>query len=145
MGNVKIKISFHPRDVHRTTTSHLVPKVDHFFEKNPWTLENKLRTWRSGVRTIVKGKKGQYLGSWAMKQKTKDTLFSQTFKVSLFFLIMAQEARYGHFIVWSQEVEDVHFFEKTLEPLKISSGRGEVECVASSEGKMPTSWPLDHE
>ena len=66
MGNVKIKISFHPRDVHRTTTSHLVPKVD-------------------------------------------------------------------------------HFFEKTLEPLKVSSGRGRVECVASSKGKMPISWPLDHE
>ena len=30
MGNVKIKIPHHPRGVHWTTTSLLVPKVDHF-------------------------------------------------------------------------------------------------------------------
>ena len=35
----------------------------------------------SGVRTIVKGRKFQYLGSWATNHKTKDTLLSQTLKV----------------------------------------------------------------
>ena len=44
----------------------------------------------AGVRTIIKGEKGQYLGSWATNHKTKDTLLSQTIKVeekkvSLFF------------------------------------------------------------
>ena len=32
MGKVKLKISHHPRCVHRTTTSHLGPKVDHLLE-----------------------------------------------------------------------------------------------------------------
>ena len=72
MGNVKIKKYFHPRDVHRTTTSHLVPKVDNFFEKNPWTLENQLRPWRSGVLSIVKGKNDNILapGPWIKKLRT---------------------------------------------------------------------------
>ena len=35
----------------------------------------------AGVRTIIKGEKGQYLGSWAKNHKTKDTLLSQTLKV----------------------------------------------------------------
>ena len=30
----------------------------------------------AGVRTIIKGEKGQYLGSWATNHKTKDTLLS---------------------------------------------------------------------
>ena len=34
MGKVKIKKSYHPRGVHKTTTSHLVPKVDQFLKKN---------------------------------------------------------------------------------------------------------------
>ena len=44
---------------------------------------------RDLVCTIVKGKKCQYLGPWAMNKKNKDTLLSQTLnvkekKVSLF-------------------------------------------------------------
>ena len=59
-----------------------------------------------------KGRKCQYLGPWAMNQKTKDTLLSQTLKVeekkmSLFFLFVAQEPTYGHFIFLSQEVKEV--------------------------------------
>ena len=57
----------------------------------------------SGVCTIVKGRKCQYLGSWATNHKSKDTLLFQTLKVeekkvSLVFLFVAQEPRYGHFI-----------------------------------------------
>ena len=56
-----------------------------------------------GVCTIVKGRKCQYLRPWANNKKTKDTLLSQTLKVeekkvSLVFLFVAQEPRYGHFI-----------------------------------------------
>ena len=55
------------------------------------------------VRTIVRGRKCKYLGPWTMNQKTKNTLPSQTLKVeekkvSLVFLFVAQEPRYGHFI-----------------------------------------------
>ena len=47
--------------------------------------------------------KWPYLGPWAINEKTKDTLLSQTFKVeekkvSLVFLFVAQEPRYGPFI-----------------------------------------------
>ena len=35
----------------------------------------------SGVRSIVKGRKCQYLGPWAANQKTKDAFYSSTFKV----------------------------------------------------------------
>ena len=84
MDNVKIKISHHPRGVHRTTKSHLVPK----------------------------GRRCPYLGPLAMNKKTKETLLSQTLnveekKVSLFFRIMAKDPRYGHFLFLSQEVEDI--------------------------------------
>ena len=63
-------------------------------------------TLMAGVRTIIKGKKCQYLASWATNHKTKDTLLSQTLKVeekkvSLFFWFEAQEPRYGRFIYWS--------------------------------------------
>ena len=47
--------------------------------------------------------KWQYLGSWAINQKNKDTLFSSTFKVweskvPLIFWFMAQGPKYWHFI-----------------------------------------------
>ena len=35
----------------------------------------------SEVRIIVKGRKCQYLGPWAINKKTKDTLLCQTLKV----------------------------------------------------------------
>ena len=61
--------------------------------------------WSSGswVCTIVKGRKCQYLGPWAINKKTNDTLLSQTLKVeekkvSLIFWFVAQEPRYGHLI-----------------------------------------------
>ena len=59
-------------------------------------------TLMAGVRTIIKGRKCQYLGSWATNHKTNDTLLSQTLKVeekkvSLVFLFVAQEPRYWHF------------------------------------------------
>ena len=60
-------------------------------------------TLMTGIRTIIKGRKCQYLGSWATNHETKDTLLSQTLKVeekkeSLFFLFEAHEPRYGYFI-----------------------------------------------
>ena len=68
--------------------------------------------WSSGseVRTIVRGRNCQYLGPWAINDKNKDTLLSQTLKVEekkvhLFFLFEAQEPRYGHFIYWSSGSE----------------------------------------
>ena len=54
MGNVKIKISYYPRDVHRTTTSYLVLKVDYFFEK---TLESlKISSGRGEVENVPSSK-----------------------------------------------------------------------------------------
>ena len=55
-------------------------------------------TLMAGVRTIIKGKKCQYLGSWATNHKTKDTLLSQTLKVeekkvSLVFFICGPGAK----------------------------------------------------
>ena len=52
-----------------------------------------------GVRAIVKVRKGQYLGPWAINRKNKDTLLSETLKVeekkvSLVFLFVAKEQRY---------------------------------------------------
>ena len=49
--------------------------------------------------------KWPYLGSWATNQKSKDTLLSQTLKVeekkvTLVFLFVAQEPRYGHCIIF---------------------------------------------
>ena len=48
-------------------------------------------------------RKWPYLSSWAKNNKTKVTLLSQTlkveeFKVSLFFLFLAQEPRYWQFL-----------------------------------------------
>ena len=84
-------------------------KVSLFF----WFVTQELRyghfifwTSVSEVRIIVKGRKCQYLGPWAINKKTKDTLLSQTLKVekkkvSLFFWFVAQEPKYGHFIFWT--------------------------------------------
>ena len=84
-------------------------KVSLFF----WFVTQELRyghfifwTLVSEVRIIVKGRKCQYLGPWAINKKTKDTLLSQTLKVeekkvSLFFSFVAQEPKYGHFIFWT--------------------------------------------
>ena len=59
-------------------------KVSLFF----WFVTQELRyghfifwTSVSEVRIIVKGRKCQYLGPWAINKKTKDTLLSQTLKV----------------------------------------------------------------
>ena len=84
-------------------------KVSLFF----WFVTQELRyghfifwTLVSEVRIIVKGRKCQYLGPWAINKKTKDTLLSQTLKVekkkvSLSFWFVAQELKYGHFIFWT--------------------------------------------
>ena len=62
-----------------------------------------LNRWRQkGITCIFI--KCQYLGPLAMNQRNKDTFLSQTMKVeenkvSSFFLFMAEEPRYGHFIV----------------------------------------------
>ena len=84
-------------------------KVSLFF----WFVTQELRyghfifwTSVSEVRIIVKGRKCQYLGPWAINKKTKDTLLSQTLKVekkkvSLSFWFVAQELKYGHFIFWT--------------------------------------------
>ena len=60
---------------------------------------------QSGVCTIVKGRKYQYLGPWAMNRKTKDTLISQTLKfeenkVSLVFFNCCPEAEIWPFQLW---------------------------------------------
>ena len=54
--------------------------------------------------TEVQKMKWPYLSSWVTNQKNKDTFFSSTFKVweskvTLVFLFMTQELRYGHFLI----------------------------------------------
>ena len=92
-------------------------KCTYFFDLWPRSLDfGNFFHWRSWckVRAIVSGRNCQYLGSWATNQKSKDTLLSQTLKVeekkvSLVFLFVAQEPRYGHFIFWSlgSKVRDI--------------------------------------
>ena len=67
------------------------------------------RYWRFLPLTIARTlhqnlqkKKWSYVGSWALNQKTKDTFYSSTFKVSesrvsLVFLLLVQEPRYWQF------------------------------------------------
>ena len=62
-----------------------------------------------------------------MNHKTKVSLLSQTLKVeekkvSLFFLFVTQELRYGHFIFWTS-VSEVHIIVKGSEVHIIVKGR----------------------
>ena len=57
------------------------------------------------VQAIVRERNCQYLGSWAKKQKSKDTLLSQTLKVeekkvSLVFLLKVYELRYSQCLIF---------------------------------------------
>ena len=61
----------------------------------------------------------QYLGSLATNQKSKDTLLSQTLKVeekkvTLVFLYLAQEPRYGHCIIFHVFPLDAALWKKEM-------------------------------
>ena len=69
-------------------------RYDHFFFWSPW----------SKVPAIIRERNCQYLGSWTTNRKSKDTMLSQTLKVeekkvTIFFLYLTQESRYGHFVI----------------------------------------------
>ena len=94
-------------------------------QNQPWTQLGSASSGESLFRRKRRstchrqGKKGQYLGPWAINWKNKDTLLSQTLKVeekkvSLVFLFVAQEPRYGHFIFWSlgSKVRDIVKLQK---------------------------------
>ena len=68
------------------------PRCDQFF----------FRSLGCKVWAIVRGRNCQYLGSWDTNKKSKNTLLSQTLKVevTLVFWFVAQEPRYGHFVIF---------------------------------------------
>ena len=67
------------------------------------------------------GKKGQYVGPWAINKKNEDTLLSRTLKVeekkvSLVFLFVAQGERHGHFSHLTIPHSSIPKFQKIIWP-----------------------------
>ena len=110
-----------------------------FYEENALFIAFKALRTRNLEQKLGKW---LYLGSWAPNQKSKGTLFSPTFKVteskvSLLFLFMAQEPRYGYF----------HSFINNIQKAEIEIQKIEIakkpELIWPNHYSFGYIWPLN--